>query len=130
VREAGLTGESGWIPVDRGTLRTRFERVWALGDVTGIPLKMGKPLPKAATFAEREAEVVARGIAAEIAGGPPPEPFIALGECWLETGDGAAARGAGDFFGDPVPVVSLEAPSAEAHRAKEAWEQEWLRRWS
>jgi sulfide:quinone oxidoreductase len=130
VREAGLIGESGWIPVDRGTLRTRFERVWAVGDVTGIPLKMGKPLPKAATFAEREAEVVARAIAAELAGGPPPDPYVATGECWVETGDGVAARGGGDFFGDPVPVVSLEAPSAEAHRAKEAWEQEWLRRWS
>jgi sulfide:quinone oxidoreductase len=128
VREAGLTGESGWIPVDRNTLRTRFDGVWAVGDVTGIPLKMGKPLPKAATFAEREAAVVARAIAAEIVGGPPVDPFAALGECWVETGDGVAARGAGDFFGDPVPLVSLEPPSAEAHRAKEAWEQEWLRR--
>ena len=130
VREAGLAAESGWIPVDRATLRTRFERVWAVGDVTGIPLKMGKPLPKAATFAEREAEVVARSIAAEMVGGRPAEPYVAMGECWVETGDGAAAHGQGDFFGDPVPVVTLEAPSGEAHRAKEAWEREWLQRWS
>lgn len=130
VREAGLTGESGWIPVDRATLRTRYERVWAVGDVTGIPLKMGKPLPKAATFAEREAEVVARSIAADIVGGRPAEPYVAVGECWVETGDGSAAHGQGDFFGEPVPVVSLEAPSAEAHRAKDAWEREWLQRWS
>jgi sulfide:quinone oxidoreductase len=130
VREAGLTGESGWIPVDRSTLRTRFDRVWAIGDVTGIPLKMGKPLPKAGAFATGEAEVVAREIAAEVTGGEPALPYVALGECWVETGDGVAAYGHGDFFGDPVPVVSLEAPGVEAHRAKEAWEQEWLERWS
>ncbi|HET9555022.1 MAG TPA: FAD/NAD(P)-binding oxidoreductase [Anaeromyxobacteraceae bacterium] len=130
VREAGLTGESGWIPVDRGTLRTRFDRVWAIGDVTGIPLKMGKPLPKAATFAAGEAEVVARAVVAEVGGGAPAGPYSALGECWVETGDGVAAHGQGDFFGDPVPVVSLEAPTSEAHRAKAAWEQEWLARWA
>jgi sulfide:quinone oxidoreductase len=129
VREAGLTAESGWIPVDRSTLRTRFDRVWAIGDVTAIPLKMGKPLPKAATFAEGEAEVVARAVATEIMGGEPAEAYSAIGECWVETGDGVAAHGRGDFFGDPAPVVALELPSIDARRAKEAWEREWLERW-
>jgi sulfide:quinone oxidoreductase len=130
VREAGLTGDSGWIPVDRRTLRTRFDGVWAIGDVTGIPLKMGKPLPKAATFAHGEAEVVARGIVADVMGEQSAVHYAALGECWVETGDGVAAHGHGDFFGDPLPVVSLEPPSAAAHRAKEAWERQWLERWS
>ncbi|ABS27004.1 NAD(P)/FAD-dependent oxidoreductase [Anaeromyxobacter sp. Fw109-5] len=130
VREAGLTAESGWIPVDRSTLRTRFDRVWAIGDVTGIPLKMGKPLPKAATFAQGEAQVVARAVATEILGGEPAEAYSAIGECWVETGDGVAARGRGDFFGDPVPVVALEPPTEDARRAKEAWEREWLERWA
>lgn len=130
VREAGLTAESGWIPVDRATLRTRFERVWAVGDVTGIPLKMGKPLPKAATFAAGEAETVARSVAAELGVGESAAPYSALGECWVETGDGAAAHGHGDFFGDPVPVVALEPPTSGAHASKEAWEREWLARWA
>lgn len=129
VREAGLTGESGWVPVDRSTLRTRFEHVWALGDVTGIPLSIGKPLPKAGTFASGEAEVVARDIAREITGAGDVEAYRADGECWVETGDGAAAYGSGDFFAEPMPAVRLEPPSAEAHRAKEAWEREWLARW-
>ncbi|ACL66412.1 FAD-dependent pyridine nucleotide-disulphide oxidoreductase [Anaeromyxobacter dehalogenans 2CP-1] len=129
VREAGLTGESGWIPVDRATLRTRFERVWAIGDVTGIPLKMGKPLPKAATFARGEAEVVARAIASEVTGGEPAGAYAGMGECWVETGGGMAAFGHGDFFAEPTPAVSLEPPGVEAHRAKEAWEREWLGRW-
>lgn len=130
VRDAGLTGESGWIPVDRGTLRTRFDRVWAIGDVTGIPLTMGKPLPKAATFAVGEAEAVARSIAAELGVGQRPPPYSAMGECWVETGDGAAAHGHGDFFGDPAPVVALEPPTSGAHAAKEAWERDWLDRWA
>ena len=130
VREAGLTAESGWIPVDRATLRTRFERVWALGDVTGIPLKMGKPLPKAATFAAGEAEAVARSVAAELGVGEPAAAYSALGECWVEIGDGVAAHGHGDFFGDPVPVVALEPPTSDAHAAKEAWERDWLGRWA
>lgn len=130
VREAGLVGEAGWIPVDRATLRTRFDHVWALGDVTGIPLSMGKPLPKAATFAEGEAEVVARGIAAEVTGGAPAAAFTGAGECWVEVGDGLTAHGHGDFFGEPTPRVALEPPGEEAHRAKEAWERDWLQRWS
>ena len=130
LRESGLLGESGWIPVDRGTLRTRFDRVWAVGDVTGIPLKMGKPLPKAATFAAGEASVVALSIASEMTGRAPAGPYSAMGECWVETGDGVAAHGHGDFFGDPVPVVALEAPTIGAHRAKEDWERDWLTRWA
>jgi sulfide:quinone oxidoreductase len=130
VAEAGLTAESGWIPVDRATLRTHFERVWAVGDVTGIPLKMGKPLPKAATFAAGEAETVARSVAAEIGVREPAAPYSALGECWVETGDRAAAHGHGDFFGDPAPVVALEPPTSDAHAAKEAWERDWLARWA
>ncbi|WP_242342329.1 NAD(P)/FAD-dependent oxidoreductase [Anaeromyxobacter terrae] len=130
VREAGLTGESGWIPVDRATLRTRFERVWAVGDVTGIPLSLGKPLPKAGTFASGEAEVVARIIAREITGQGDAGPYAAIGECWVETGDGLAAFGKGDFFAEPAPAVTLQPPGAVAHRAKEAWERDWLARWS
>ncbi|HEU4385290.1 MAG TPA: FAD/NAD(P)-binding oxidoreductase [Anaeromyxobacteraceae bacterium] len=129
VREAGLAGESGWVPVDRATLKTRFERVWALGDVTGIPLSLGKPLPKAGTFASGEAKVVAKLIAREITGSGDLEAYVANGECWVETGDGMAAYGSGDFFAEPIPQVRLEAPSAAGHRAKETWEREWLTRW-
>jgi sulfide:quinone oxidoreductase len=38
------------------------------GDVVAIPLALGKPLPKASVFANREAEVVAENIAHAIAG--------------------------------------------------------------
>jgi sulfide:quinone oxidoreductase len=53
VSESGLTDESGWVPVDQATLETRFENVFAVGDVTRIALADGLQLPKAGVFAER-----------------------------------------------------------------------------
>ena len=41
VRQAGLTGESGWVPVDRHSMETRFPGVYAIGDVTDISLANG-----------------------------------------------------------------------------------------
>ena len=108
VRDAGLTGESGWIPVDRATLRTRFERVWAIGDVTGIPLKMGKPLPKAATFASGEAEVVARSIAAEIGSG---EPRLAPTPRWASAGSRPAT----------APRHTVTVTSSATRRRSSPW---------
>jgi sulfide:quinone oxidoreductase len=69
VKEAGLTGEPGWVPVDKGTLQTAYERVHALGDVTAIKLPVGLMLPKAGVFAHSQAEAVADNIARDITGG-------------------------------------------------------------
>ena len=52
VVESGLTVD-GWIPVDPLTLETRFEDVYAVGDVTSVGT------PKAGVFAEGQAAVVA-----------------------------------------------------------------------
>ncbi len=68
VRESGLTGDSGWIEVDRHTLATARPNVYALGDVSYIELASGLPLPKAGVFAHGQAEVVADNIASVIAG--------------------------------------------------------------
>ncbi|MFQ6672474.1 MAG: NAD(P)/FAD-dependent oxidoreductase, partial [Candidatus Tectimicrobiota bacterium] len=68
VKEAGLVGEAGWVPVDKGSLQTAHERVYALGDVTAIKLPVGLMLPKAGVFAHHQAEPVAHNIAAEITG--------------------------------------------------------------
>jgi sulfide:quinone oxidoreductase len=69
VASSGLTNESGWVPVDRATLETSAEGVYALGDMTVIPLASGMALPKAGVFAHGQAQVVARNIAADIQGG-------------------------------------------------------------
>lgn len=129
VREAGLVGESGWISVDRHTLETQHPRVYAMGDVTAIPLQLGKPLPKAGVFAHGQAEVVARNIARAVAGTGEPASFDGHGECFIETGDGRAGFGKGNFYGEPVPVVRMHRPARRWHWGKVLFEKDWLRRW-
>ena len=129
VREAGLVSESGWVPVDAHTMETKFDHVYALGDVVSIPLKLGKPLPKAGVFAHAEAEVVARNIARAITGRGRPAAFDGLGACFVETGDGRAAFGKGNFYAEPVPEVKLHAPGWHWHIGKVWFEKNWLRRW-
>ncbi len=129
VREAGLTGESGWVPVDRRTLETKFAGVYAIGDVTGIPLAIGKPLPKAGVFAHAEAEVVARNIARAIRGEGEPDAFDGHGACFIETGDGRAGFGRGNFYAEPQPDVRLRPPGRWLHLGKVLYEKYWLYRW-
>ena len=129
VRESGLTGESGWIPANRGTLETKFPGVYAIGDVTGIPLAIGKPLPKAGVFAHGEAEVVAHNIVRAITGEGEPRSYLGHGECFVEIGDGRAGFGAGNFFAEPAPQVRLRPPSLWLHLAKVLYEKYWLYRW-
>jgi sulfide:quinone oxidoreductase len=129
VAEAGLVGESGGISVDRHTLATRFEGVYAVGDVASIPLKIGKPLPKAGVFAHAQAEVVARAITRAVTGQGQPAEFNGHGECFVETGGGRAGFGAGDFYAEPVPRVTLRGPNRFWHAGKVLLEKIWLWRW-
>jgi len=76
-------------------------KVYAIGDVTGIPLELGKPLPKAGVFAHGEAEVVARNIVRAITGRGRPASFDGYGECFIETGDGKTGFGRGNFYAQP-----------------------------
>lgn len=69
LKEANLTEDTPWIPVDKKSLRTRYEDIYAIGDATTIKLYEGMALPKAGVFAHRQAEVVAHNIAVEIKGG-------------------------------------------------------------
>lgn len=130
VRDAGLCGESGWIPVDRATLQTRFPGVSALGDVAGITLtSIGRPLPKAGVLAHNQAEVLADNIAHEITGRGALRSFAGEGSCFIETGDGRAGFGSGNFYAEPAPKIRLRTPSAMLHWSKIAFEKYWLWRW-
>jgi sulfide:quinone oxidoreductase len=126
VRESGLLGESGWVSADRHTFETRFPGVYAIGDVVSIPLALGKPLPKAGVFADGQAKVVARNIARAITGRGAPARFDGHGECFIETGSGRAGFGAGDFYAEPKPRVTLRPPSWRWHLAKVLLEKWWL----
>ena len=129
VRDAGLTNQSGWIPVHRLSLRTTHENVFAIGDVTTIPLSNGMSLPKAGIFALSEAEIVAHNIAHEIIDGKKERTFEGTGYCFIEIGDGKAGHVSGEFFADPSPKVTFREPSSASHWGKVVFEKYWLWRW-
>jgi sulfide:quinone oxidoreductase len=112
--------------VDRHTLQTRWPDVFAIGDVVSIPLALGRPLPKAGVFANREAEVVAENIAHAIAGRAEPARFDGHGDCFIEIGGGKAGFGGGDFYAEPKPAVTLRQPSWRWHLGKVWVEKSWL----
>jgi sulfide:quinone oxidoreductase len=129
VVEAGLAEENGWVAVDRYTLETRFPGVFAIGDVTAIPLALGKPLPKAGVFAHGQAEVIAHNIVRDVTGKGQPATFDGHGSCFIETGDGKAGFGSGDFYAEPTPDIQLRQPSRARHLGKVLFEKRWLSRW-
>lgn len=125
VRASPLANENGWIPVDARTLRTRFDGVYAIGDVTTIMLANGKPLPKAGVFAHAEARAVASEIAAAFGRGA-VAPFDGKGYCWVELGGGRAAFAEGDFYASPAPAIRLRAPATRWHWGKVLFERSWI----
>lgn len=126
VRDSGLTGDSGWIAVDRHTLQTAWPNVYAIGDVVSIPLALGKPLPKAGVFASRQADIVAENIAHAVAGQGQAARFDGHGECFIEIGGGKAGFGGGDFYAEPKPAVTLRPPGWRWHLGKVWVEKSWL----
>jgi len=130
VRESGLTDESGWVSVDKRTLRTKFNDLFALGDVTKIMLAMGKPLPKAGVFAHGQAEVVAHNIVADIQGNKEKE-FDGVGACFLEIGYGKAGMVRGNFYAEPTPDVKMRWPRVSRiwRWSKILFEKYWFWRW-
>lgn len=136
VRDAGLTnpanGGTGWVSVDRSTLKTKYEDVYAIGDITAISLPgRWKPdvpmmLPKAGVFAHTQAEIVAQRIVDEVNGIVPKAEFCAAGYCMLEAGEGLAGFAFGDFFGEPSPRLELRNIGRAWHLGKVLFEQWWL----
>src|SRR5439155_21305709 len=85
VAESGLAVD-GWIPVDPATLATRFPDVYAIGDVTSVPV------PRAGVFAEGEAHTLADGLIARFRGGDAPAPYAGAGSCYIEFGGKEVGR--------------------------------------
>jgi sulfide:quinone oxidoreductase len=86
IEDSGLGDERGWIPVDRRTLRhEKYERIWALGDATNIPIS------KSGSVAHYEAPIVAEEVTAVIRGeSAPKRVYEGKVMCFLETGRGKA----------------------------------------
>ncbi len=129
VSQSPLATVGGWAAADRHSLLTEFENVYAIGDNTHIPLSIGKPLPRAGVFAHAQGLVVADKIAAAINGTESQAWFDGHGGCFIETGDGRAGYGSGDFYAEPKPAVTIRPPARRWHFGKVLFEQNVMRRW-
>jgi sulfide:quinone oxidoreductase len=123
VVEASGLAVDGWIPVDRTNLATRFERVYAVGDVAGAPVA------KAGVFAESAAAVVSDDIAAQLRGGVLQRPWDGAGNCYIEFGAGAVGKVEANFLGGSAPTARLVGPSPELAAEKEAFGATRRERW-
>jgi len=127
VAASGLV-QGGWISVNPVNLETRFPDVYAIGDVTKIPVGSAA-LPKAGAFADRAARTVADEIEYRIRGTGSPGRFDGSGTCYLEFGGGTVAKIEANFFGGPAPSVRFIGPSREFHADKEEFSSSRLNRW-
>jgi len=85
--------------------------------------------PKTGIFAHYQGEVVARNIAALIAGEHPSFRYTAKGFCIMITGSGRARYSTVRYYTEPKPRITLLRPTRAAYLAKLALEKYWLTRW-
>lgn len=128
LAQAGLLA-GAWVRPDPETCATAAAGVYAVGDVTEIPLANGMMLPKAGVFAEAQGVVAADHLAAWLGGPPPEHRFDGVGVCFVEAGGGRAVAMRGRFFASPEPAVAVEAPSERALDEKRGFEADRLAAW-
>lgn len=129
IKDSDLGDEAGWISVDKKTLKTKYDKVFAVGDGIAATLASGKPRPKAGVFAHYEAEVVVENITRELKGLPQNKKYDGRAFCFLETGFGKAGFASGNFYAEPTAVVKMKRPSRIWHWYKILFEKYWLWKW-
>ena len=122
VAASGMTVD-GWIPVNPKNLETRFPGVYAIGDVTSVGT------PKAGTFSEGAARIVAAAIIAQVKGGEGPSAYDGAGTCYIEFGGGRVGRVDVDFLSGPSPTGSFSDPSTALLREKQEYGSSRRARW-
>ena len=115
--------ENGWIPVDPKNLKTRFPRVYAIGDVTSVGT------PKAGVFSEGAARVVAASLIAELEGGEQPPAYSGAGSCYVKFGLDRVGRVDVDFLSGPSPTGSFIEPSTAIVAEKQQFGASRRARW-
>ena len=96
--------------------------MYAVGDVTSVGT------PKAGTFAEGAAQVVAESLIAEVLGNEPPPGYSGRGSCYIEFGAERVARAdvtfrpgippSGSFFEPSVAVATEKKEFVESRQAR------------
>ena len=120
-----------WINVDKFSLKTDYQNVFAIGDVNEIKVNENVAIPKA-RFAEAQAKVVSQQIIDDIENNRDKlssSKFDGKGFCFMEVGDKKAGYIATDFYNEVGPVTLLEPPSKESYEKKLDFERSKISEW-
>ena len=123
LERSGLLEEDGWIAVDHTTFATKFENVYAVGDVTSAPV------PRVGAIAEGEARTVADVLIHQIRRGAAPEPYKGIATCYIEFGGPKVARFEANFLSGPTPFGTFTEASEELAASKMEFGATRRRRW-
>ena len=134
IKNSGLleNADQRWINVDRFTLRTKYNNVFAIGDVTEIRVDNAITVPKAGIFAEGQAKAVSQQIINEIKNSNSDKEltrFDGRGFCFMEVGDKKAGYIDVDLYNEAGPTTKLEPPSYEFYQKKLNFERSRLNEW-
>ena len=133
IRNSDLIKEGqNWINVDKFTLKTDYENVFAIGDVNEIKVNENVAIPKAGVFAEAQARVVSQQIIDDIEKNGnklSSSKFDGKGFCFMEVGDKKAGYIATDFYNEGGPVTLLDPPSKVSYEKKLDFEKSRISEW-
>jgi len=130
IKSSGLIKEGqNWIDVDKFSLKTKYENVFAIGDVTEIKVDQTAIIPKAGIFAEGQAKSVSYQIIDEITNQSHNVKFDGRGFCFMEIGNQKAGFLAADLYDVTGPITRLETPSEESYRKKLDFERSRIMEW-
>jgi sulfide:quinone oxidoreductase len=128
LHKSGITEGRNWVKVDRFSLKTNHDNVFAVGDVTEINLGGIVTIPKAGIFAEAEAIVVSQEIIDQITNTKTNAKFDGKGFCFMEIGDNKAGYLEVDLYKED-PNSRLQSPSEESYIKKLEFEETRVKNW-
>ena len=128
IYESGLAKQGGFIQITR-ECKTPYENVYAVGDVTSLPVGEKMAVPKAGVFAEGEGLVVAKNIVSKIQSKDDSELYDGKGGCFIESGRDTASLIEVDMFSESKPTTNLTESTKEHLMEKIQFEKERITKW-
>ena len=128
IYESELANDPGFIKIDRDC-KTKFENVYAIGDVTNLPVTDSMTVPKAGVFAEGEGMTVAKNITSKIKQTNELTLYDGIGGCFIESGRETASLIEVDMFSQEKPMTRLTLSTEENLSKKFEFERERLTKW-
>ncbi|MDQ4073110.1 MAG: NAD(P)/FAD-dependent oxidoreductase, partial [Thermoproteota archaeon] len=131
LKSSGLVNhDQNWIEVDKFTLKTIYDNVFAIGDSVNIRVNKEISIPKAGIFAEGQAKAVSQQIINDIClSKDMVTKYEGKGFCFMETGDENAGLIEANFYSEQGPITKLYPASKESFQKKIEFEQSRLDTW-